>query len=472
MTRSAPISLPASIANRPQAAITIVGLGPGCVDDLSLAGWQALSRAERIILRTVNHPCVDELTTLLDVPMRACDDLYEALEHFDQVYRAIVNRVLETVRTEGPVVYAVPGHPWVGEATTRLLLDAARSQNFSLDIIGSSSFVEPSFAAAGVDLMDGSQVVDAMLLAREYHPRLETGLPLLVAQLYARWLASDVKLTLQNAYPNEYPVTLLCGAGTPQARQITVPLAELDQADHFDHLTTLYVPPLDKSSFTDLQEIVARLRAPDGCPWDREQTLDSLRHDLLSETAEVLEAIDAEADGRDNSEHIAEELGDVLLTVSMLIQIATEEGRFQLADVIRHVVTKLIRRHPHVFGDVTVDGVDAVFTNWDAIKAQEKADKGEPVGHPLDGVPAALPALEKARELQSKAAKAGLLDRAALARENPAVTALLEGDLDEQRAGRLLWQLTAALQEQAIVPENALRSYAGRYREEAKQDGN
>ncbi len=456
------------LEHKAPADITIVGLGPGTLGDLSLAAWHALHGAKQVILRTRRHPCVDELAN--SIAFESCDDLYETLESFEEVYTAIVARVLRATESGGPVAYAVPGHPRVGEATTQLLLDAAEAAGLSTAIVGSASFVEPAFGAVGIDLMDGSQVVDAMLVSREHHPRIEAGLPLLVAQIYARWLASDVKLTLQNAYPDDHPVTILQRAGLPDATQITVPLAELDHGDYFDHLTTLYVPPLVRGSFTDLQEIVAHLRAPEGCPWDQEQTLDSLRHDLLSETVEAMEAIDFEADGADNSHHIAEELGDVLLVVAMLVQIATEEGRFQMGDVIHHIVTKLIRRHPHVFGDASVEGVDEVFANWEAIKAQEKAAKGQPVGHPLDGIPVHLPALEKARELQSKAAKQNLLDRAQLAHSNPDLLALLGPSPDERAVGALLWQLVALAHEHDINAENALRAQTVRARKAWEND--
>ncbi|BAM01700.1 MazG family protein [Caldilinea aerophila] len=219
------------------------------------------------------------------------------------------------------------------------------------------------------------------------------------------------------------------------------------------------MPPLPPhSSFTALQELVAHLRAPEGCPWDREQTLASLRSDLLDECAELLEAIDAEAFVDDNSAAICEELGDVLLSATMMTQIATEEGRFRMADVVRGVVTKLIRRHPHVFGDVTVSGVEHVLANWDTIKAQEKTEKGVP-SDPLDGVAPALPALEKARKLQSKAAKAGLLDRAALAQANPALVALLGDAPDERKVGQILWELTALANLHGVNAEDALRSF-------------
>ena len=185
---------------------------------------------------------------------------------------------------------------------------------------------------------------------------------------------------------------------------------------------------------------------------------------FAGETAEVLEAIDAESDGRDNSRHIAEELGDLYLVVTMLAQIATEEGRFQMGDIMRGVVTKLIRRHPHVFGDVDVSGVDHVLANWEAIKAQEKADQGLAPG-PLDGVPAGLPALEKARKYQSKAAKQGMLDRQNLGAD-PALAALLGNAPTADQLGALLWQLVALAHTHDLNAEDTLRAYTVRFKAE------
>jgi tetrapyrrole methylase family protein/MazG family protein len=245
-------------------------------------------------------------------------------------------------------------------------------------------------------------------------------------------------------------------------------LGSLDHHDGFDHLTSVYVPPLGpRSSVTSLLELVAHLRAPEGCPWDREQTLASLRQDLMGEAAEVVEAIDLEQAGvPDNSPHIAEELGDLFLVTSMLAQIAAEEGRFQMADIMGSVITKLIRRHPHVFGNVEVDGVDHVLRNWDEIKAQEHAERGR-APDPLGGIPASLPALEKARKLQSKAEKQGLLDRAALAGARPEITNLLGPSPSEQELGALLWQIVALAQQSDLNAKNALGVYTAHFRQAA-----
>ncbi len=185
----------------------------------------------------------------------------------------------------------------------------------------------------------------------------------------------------------------------------------------------------------------------------------------MGECAEVIEAIDAEQTGADNTANIVEELGDLYLTATMMVQIATEEGRFLLGDAMEQVVAKLIRRHPHVFGATEVGGVDDVLANWDAIKAQEKATRGV-TPHLLDGVPAALPALAKARALQSKAHKAGLVDRTALAQENQALADALGSAPDEASIGRALWQIVALARTHDVDAEDALRSFAVAFREQ------
>jgi tetrapyrrole methylase family protein/MazG family protein len=442
--------------------IQIVGLGPGELDQMTLAAWRAVTQAAVLVFRTERHPCVAEILAQLQpgAIVQSCDDLYEAHAEFAQVYQAIVRRVVALAEEHGTVVYAVPGHPAVGELTTSWL----QAAGIDVAVVAGLSFIEPSFAAVGVDPMEGAQIVDAMGVARTYLPRVDVNLPLLLAQVYARWLASDLKLTLLAVYPEQHPVTVVRMAGTAQQRLTTVPLAELDHGDFFDHLTSVYVPPLPPgSSFVALQEVVAHLRAPEGCPWDREQTLASLRSDLFDESAELVEAIEGEVDGSDCSAAICEELGDVLLSATMLAQIASEEGRFRMGEVVRGVVNKLIRRHPHVFGEIKVQGVAHVLANWEAIKAEERAEKGH-VAAPLDGVPPALPALRRARKLQAKAAKAGLLDREALAAENPALAALLGAAPQEQQVGELLWQLVALCHRHQIDAEEALRAQLVRFR--------
>jgi len=186
----------------------------------------------------------------------------------------------------------------------------------------------------------------------------------LIAQIYNRLVASEVKVLLLDVYPADHPVTLVDAAGTAQETVVSMPLYLL---------SSLYVPPLSKpASMTALMDVVAHLRAPDGCPWDREQDHRTLRPYLLEEAYEVLEALD-----RDDAHALREELGDLLLQVALHAQIATEYGEFTIADVLAGLIEKLIYRHPHVFGDRTVQSAQEVLQNWEALKSAEKAARGK-----------------------------------------------------------------------------------------------
>ena len=226
--------------------------------------------------------------------------------------------------------------------------------------------------------------------------------------------------------------------------------------------------------FAELVQIMSRLRADDGCPWDREQTHASLRAYLLEEAHEALEAVDA---GDDQA--LCEELGDVLLQIVFHAQIASEDRRFSIDDVCGAIADKLVRRHPHVFGDVQVDDADHVVTNWDQIKRDEKGDKADEHSA-VDGLPTHLPALLRAQRLQERAAKkgfdwqtiAGPLDkvaeeldevRAEWAQIEPQQRSEARGRRLEEEFGDLLFALVNAARFLKITPEDALRRAAGKF---------
>jgi tetrapyrrole methylase family protein/MazG family protein len=205
-----------------------------------------------------------------------------------------------------------------------------------------------------------------------------------------------------NQYPDDHPVVLLHYAGTSAASLEKVNLHEIDQSDSIGSMTTVFVPALPSpSSFESFQETVAHLRAPNGCPWDREQTHETLRMHLLEECYEALDAID-----RMDMEALREELGDLILQIVLQAQIATEGGDFRMAEVIAGINDKLVRRHPHVFGELELEDVGQVLHNWEAMKEAEREAEGNDKGL-LDGVPVGLPALAQANELQSRAARVG-----------------------------------------------------------------
>ncbi len=215
-----------------------------------------------------------------------------------------------------------------------------------------------------------------------------------------------------------------------------------------------------------LLSIMERLRGPDGCPWDREQTLRTLRPYVLEETYEVLEAIDS----GDSTEH-CEELGDLLLQIVFQAQLAKEEGKFEFADVAEAISNKLVSRHPHVFGTTDVKDADAVLRQWAALKREEKKAKGG--GHSvLEGVPREMPALARADRLTEKASRVGFdwpdpggaRDKVAeeLAELDRAIAAGDPAQL-EHELGDVLFAIANLARKLGVPPEEALRGAVARF---------
>lgn len=408
--------------------LTIVGLGPGAAGNLSLETMALLKGCGQVILRTAVHPTVSELEKE-GVKFTSCDDLYESGASFEEVYGKVTERVLAAAG-RGDVVYAVPGSPLVAERTVVMLREAAGEKGIRLVIKPSMSFLDLAYVELGIDPIAGLRIIDA----QDFGAAAEAGsYPLMITQVYSRLVASDLKLALMEALDDEYEIYFLRNLGLPDEECRPVKLFELDRQPQIDHLTSVYVPPMpeesaagvmefgrdeadsaaeasdeedslvESASFadTDLQplvDVIRTLREPGGCPWDREQTHESIRSNMIEEVYEYLEAVDNGDTGG-----MREELGDVLMQVVFHARMAEEAGIFDMQDVIDEVVDKLIRRHPHVFGETRVSGSDEVLVNWEAIKKQEKKDRR----HILDGVAQGLPALMRAYKMQSKAAKAG-----------------------------------------------------------------
>ena len=443
--------------------ITIVGLGPGGLAGLTQEASQALEAASVVFLRTVEHPLARQIAARQ--PCTSFDAAYAAGASFEDVYRLIVDQVVAASRRGETVVYAVPGDPMVGEATTGALVAAAREAEIPLHILHAASFLEPCLELAGMDALDGLQVADGADVGRRHFPPLSPDRPALLGQVYSRLVASDLKLTLLAQYPPQHIVLVLDAAGTPEARAESVPLAELDREERFSTATAVFVPPRPAASaFESLQETIAALRAPDGCPWDRQQTHASLRPHLLEEAYETLEAIDS-----GEAAALCEELGDLLLQIVLQAQIASEAEDFSMADVVAGIQEKLIRRHPHVFGDAEVEDVEQVLHNWESLKAGERAEAGGTRGA-LDGVPRSLPALAQALEMQSRAARLGFDWRSAdgvrakVREEWQELEAAADDGSRAAEVGDLLFAVVNYARWLGIDPETSLRQTNGRFR--------
>ncbi len=443
--------------------ITVVGLGSGDTAALSARAWEALRSGQPVWLRTAVHPTVDVLREA-GIPFGSFDDLYEQAEDFDSLYAQIVERLLALAK-QSDLVYAVPGHPLIGEESVRLLLKTAREQGVDVQVVGSTGFLEPTLEALGLCITDGLQVIDALSASR-IPP--EQSLPVIYYQVYDGFVASELKLHLMRYYPEEHPVSVVQAAGVAGAGRVeTVPLYALDRVS-VDHLTSVYVPPLqadDRRDFAGLVHIIARLRSPGGCPWDREQTHESLRPYLLEETYELLDAINQRDDGK-----LCEELGDVLLQVVLHAQLANEEGRFDIQDVVSQQCEKLVRRHPHVFGDLPVADSAEVLRNWERIKAEENNHTvSESV---MDGVISSLPALAFALEVSKRAVKVGfewpdlqgVLEKFREEQEELA-EAIAHGDREriEAEVGDLLFTLVNIARHLKVDAEQALHAMVRRF---------
>ena len=379
-------------------SITIIGLGPGPFGCMTLETWEIVRQAKTLLLRTAVHPTVTELRTR-GIAFESYDSYYEQGTDFDSVYAAITADVLERAQRQD-VVFAVPGSPMVAEKTVGLIRAGARERQIRFRVLPGMSFFELMCNRLGLDPQSGLTIVDAQEVDA-LPAGLSTGL--VVTQVFSPFVASELKLSLMERLPDEAPVVVARHLGLPDETVTEIPLFELDRQAGLDHLTSVFVPsgPARPKpfSFDPLVDVMAQLRSPGGCPWDIEQSHATLRRYIIEEVYEVLEAIDEQ-----DPAHLCEELGDLLLQIVFHARMAEESGSFSMQDVVDRVTEKLIRRHPHVFGDISVRDAAEVIVNWDAIKRREKAVKPQSA---LDGVPKGLPALLRANKLQLKAAKVG-----------------------------------------------------------------
>ena len=437
--------------------ITVAGLGPGDPGLLTVATQHAIAGAARRFVRTTRHPSAH-----LIKPAVSFDHLYERAATIDEVYRGIVDALLAAAG-DGDVLYAVPGSPLVAERTVELLRAEAASQ---VEVLPAMSFLDVAWTRLGVDpVAAGARLVDGHRFAVE---AAGSPGPLLVAQCDSAMVLSEIKLALEEGPA----VVVLQRLGLPDESVRTVAWDDLDRVVEADHLTSLWIPTLADpvaGEVTRFVELVRTLR--ERCPWDREQTHRSLTRHLLEETYEVIEAID-ELERGGGSDHLEEELGDLLFQVVFHTILGTEEGAFTLAEVARGIHDKLVRRHPHVFAGEEMG-------SWEQLKAAEKGRSSI-----MDGLPENLPSLLYAHKVQRKAASVGFdwesvdgawlkigeeLDELRAELDDPAGGGRpLHQDQDRQQVrdelGDVLFAVVNVARHLDIDPETALRASAAKFR--------
>jgi len=443
--------------NIEQNGITLLGLGPGDPGLLTQNAKHWLEGINRLVLRTKNHPVASILPETIQIT--SFDDLFDHAASYEDALESIVEEVLALGALPGGVTYAVPGDPFTGETTCSEIKRRAEAAHLPVRVIHGLSFLEPTFSALNLDPFPELILMDALHITDRQTPGFPPSSPALITFISSRMVASDVKLALMAVYPDEHPVRLVHAAGMEDEMVEDLPLHAIDHSRKFRGSSSLFVPPLSEfASFESFQEIIAQLRAPEGCPWDRKQTHASLRPFLLEETYETLDALD-----REDRVDLQEELGDLLLQIFLHAQIATEEGDFNIHHVLEGIGTKLVRRHPHVFGDVAVVDVSGVIHNWEAIKAEERLENGNELKKGLlDGVPQALPALSQAQAVIERVGRVAfdpLIERA-----NPEVIRHSLKALDDANSGDkpallgdLLLDLAALGYRYGIDAESVLR---------------
>ena len=382
--------------------ITIIGLGAGDLNQLSLGIYKKLKQEQSCFVRTIDHPVIPELQTE-GIEFLSFDKVYEKHDQFEAVYEEIAETLLKEAATKN-VLYAVPGHPMVAEKTVQLLLEKGPERDIEIILEGGQSFLDPLFQAVQIDPIEGFQLLDATALERD---ELQITQHMIIGQVYDMFTASEVKLTLMQKLPDDYEVYIVTAAGSSQEKVSKVALFELDHGMELSNLTSIYVPPVKQDElkyreFSKLRQIIAKLRGPNGCPWDQKQTHESLKRYLLEEAYELIDTIDDQDD-----DAMVGELGDVLLQVMLHSQIGEDEGMFTIDDVVESISAKMVRRHPHVFGDVQVRDAEEVVVNWQKIKEEEKGEKSEEPTSLLADVEKSLPNLMRAEAYQKRAAKVG-----------------------------------------------------------------
>jgi tetrapyrrole methylase family protein / MazG family protein len=453
--------------------IRVAGLGPGDVDLITAGTKTLIEKAGpgKAFLRTRIHPAAS-----IGAHMESFDDLYESSETFEDVYTGIVERLVAAAIAQGEVLYVVPGSPMVAEHAVELLLDDPR---VTVKLEPALSFVDLSWTSLGIDpVRVGVRIVDGHTFSHDVE-NFEH--PLLISQCHSVAVLSDIKLSIDTDSLTEIPVvTVLHHLGLPDERIKTVAWPDLDRiaTTHgivADHLTSLYVPKLVTSGASAIRKLQTQMRTlRERCPWDAEQTHESLARYAVEEAYELVDAIayldaDSTPTGKDPIDEFQGELGDLLFQVVFHSCLATESGWFDLADVANMLHEKLERRHPHVFGSVEVADADEVKVNWEQIKAAERAG----VVDPFASIPDSLPAL----------LWAGKVLKVAQARSSSSFSEVLgsaAGSLDLLRAhmsadpevpdgdsliGDALLELVAECRRQGIDPEIALRRSAARVRD-------
>ncbi|MDD3882704.1 MAG: nucleoside triphosphate pyrophosphohydrolase [Eubacteriales bacterium] len=435
--------------------ITVVSLGCGHPEDITVRALSAIKSARRVFILSDRMPAA-ELLKREGVGFSTMDDLYDAAEDFD----TLADRIAERLIAAAPLCYAVFDASR-DEGVKRLAKRAGESIKLSiLPGVSEASAVEARALSHGAETMAGVLSVSANSFSENM---LQPDMPIVITEINSRILAGDVKLKLSRIFAPEQKIYYERGQ-----RMSEIELAELDRRKEYDHTSSVYVPAasLDKRegyTVSDLCGILGILLGENGCPWDREQTHESLRKYLIEEAYETVDAIDS-----GDTDKMCDELGDVLLQVVFHACLAEKHGEFDIKDVATSECKKMIRRHEHIFGSRKLESADAVNLNWENVKRAEKGLSS--VAEAMRDIPASFPALMRAEKVQDKARKVGFdwqKPEEALEKVHEEANEVLEelkaGRDPAEELGDLLLSVVNVVRLSSLSPEIVLKSAVDKF---------
>ncbi len=433
--------------------ITIVALGPDSGDMLTLGALEAMKRADALVLRTARHGAA-QLLEAQGVSFKTLDALYETCEDFDELCQRAAAALIKKAQASEGLCYAVsePG----SDATVRALA-AACPQDVTLRALGGAALADCA-ACAVIPFGVNTENLRTVTALSVLEMRVQADSPQVITEIDSPYIASDVKLWLSDLFDDEMTIYFMENAAQPGAVAAPIALCDLDRQAHYDHRTAVLVPKVSvyersRASYEDFVEVISRLRAPGGCPWDRAQTHHTLRQYMIEEACEAAEAMEQGDDDK-----IADELGDVLLQVVLNSCIGAEHRAFTDRDVTSMAARKMITRHEHVFGKAKADSAQAVTSVWENAKKKERGEQNA-LERVLD-VAVSLPGLMRGQKIVRREWQAKGIERAAQDVRGELMERLCAMDcgVTEEQLGDMLLGLCALSHAADLDAETALRS--------------
>lgn len=376
--------------------IQIIGLGTGGMDDLTLKAHKALNENIPTFARTERHPIIKALKE--EIQIECFDDFFEKYETFDEVYEKIADKIIELAKKHGKINYCTAGSPYYGEIVTKKLINEYKDE-INIIIIDGMSFLDKCIKLSGYSDYKSLKILDC-LEADEFSFDINSFN--IITQVYDEDMASQLKLKLMETYPDDSGILKV---DVLEENVKKMPLFMLDQEKKYGFSTYFCILPIEIPentvyNVTNLCRIVKILRGPDGCPWDRKQTHESIRQHVIEEAYEVVDAID-----NDDIDNLVEELGDLLFQVVFHAELGSEDGYFNFNEVVTNLCKKMYSRHPHVFGEIKAKNAEEALESWESSKLKEK--NLNTYTDNLKNVPKALSTLSRSYKIQKRAAEVG-----------------------------------------------------------------